>query len=109
MKTKKQTVTAADSPASEAPTTPSVTKKVPAKRRPQRARQATAREGSKKAAVLVLLRKPKGVTLPQLMKATGWQAHSVRGFLSGSLRKRMGLAVKSSKNPEGQRVYRIKV
>jgi uncharacterized protein DUF3489 len=41
------------------------------------------------------------------MSATGWQAHSVRGFLAGTLRKKMGLAVDSSKREDGQRVYAI--
>ena len=109
MNKKKQTVAPAEAPtASEPATATPAVKKTPAKRHRQRARQATAREGSKKAAVLALLRKPQGATLPELVKATGWQAHSVRGFLSGSLRQRMGLPVKSSKNPEGQQAYRVK-
>jgi hypothetical protein len=41
------------------------------------------------------------------MRATGWQAHSVRGFLSGSLGKKMGLMVESFKNPQGERTYRL--
>ena len=43
-----------------------------------------------------------GATLKQLMKATGWQAHSVRGFLSGTLSKKMGLKIASSKTNEGE-------
>jgi hypothetical protein len=42
------------------------------------------------------------------MKATGWQAHSVRGFLSGTIAKKMGLAVKSEKRAGGERVYSIR-
>jgi hypothetical protein len=47
------------------------------------------REFSKKAIVLELLRRPKGATLAELMAATGWQAHSIRGFISGTLGKKM--------------------
>jgi hypothetical protein len=70
-------------------------------------RPVDAREGSKKAIVLELLRRPEGATLADLMSATGWQAHSVRGFLSGALGKKMGLMVESLKTPEGARAYRI--
>ena len=48
-----------------------------------------------------------GATLKELMKATGWQAHSVRGFLSGTLGKKMGLALESSKGKDGERFYKI--
>jgi hypothetical protein len=66
-----------------------------------------AREGSKKAIVLDMLHRPEGATLADIMTATGWQAHSVRGFISGALTKKMGLAVESLKTPEGARAYRI--
>jgi hypothetical protein len=65
-----------------------------------------AREGSKKAQVLELLRRPEGATLAEIAKATGWQAHSVRGFISGTLGKKMGLKVESFKTSEGDRAYR---
>ncbi len=64
-----------------------------------------AREGSKKAAILELLRKPNGATLKDLMAATGWQAHSVRGFISGAIVKKMGLKVESQKRADGERTY----
>jgi hypothetical protein len=67
----------------------------------------TAREGSKKAHVLELLRRPEGATIANIQAATGWQAHSVRGFISGGLGKKMGLKVESLKTPEGERTYRI--
>lgn len=56
--------------------------------------------------VIVLLRRPEGATLKQLMSATEWQPHSVRGFISAQIRKRLGLRVKSFTR-EGERVYRI--
>jgi Protein of unknown function (DUF3489) len=66
-----------------------------------------ARAGSKKNKVLALLKRRQGATLKELMKATGWQAHSVRGFLSGSIAKKMGFTVKSEKRDDGERVYSV--
>jgi hypothetical protein len=51
------------------------------------------------------LGRPKGATLGQIMQATGWQAHSVRGFLSTAAKKQ-GLKITSSRNEAGQRVYK---
>jgi len=68
-----------------------------------------AREGSKKAIVLELLRRPEGASLKEIADATQWQAHSIRGFISGALGKKMGLTVESLKTESGDRVYRIKV
>jgi hypothetical protein len=68
---------------------------------------AVARDGSKKAEVLGLLQRKGGATLAQIMKATGWQAHSVRGFISGALGKKMGLTVDSVRREDGERVYSI--
>ena len=68
---------------------------------------ATPERGTKTAKILALLKRPGGASLDQLRKATGWQAHSVRGFLSGTLKKKMGLRVASTKLQGGQRTYRI--
>ena len=69
---------------------------------------ASAREGSKTAKVLDLLKRPGGATAKELMKATGWQPHSVRGFLSGTVGKKMGLTVTSTKGEDGERRYSVK-
>jgi hypothetical protein len=70
-------------------------------------RAATGRTRTKTDQILALLRQPTGATLKSIMAATGWQAHSVRGFVSGHLVKKMGLQVKSCRR-NGQRVYAIK-
>ena len=86
-------------------------KTTPAKKGAKAAHKATAataqrvRPGSKTAKVLDLVKRSGGATLKQLMKATGWQAHSVRGFLSGTLGKKMGLKIASNKSNDGERVY----
>ena len=64
------------------------------------------RRRSKTDQILDLLRQTSGATLKSIMKATGWQAHSVRGFISGYVLKKMGLRVKSSRE-DGERVYAI--
>jgi hypothetical protein len=69
---------------------------------------AGAREGSKAAKVLSLLRGPDGASLKELMKATGWLAHSVRGFLSGTIAKRMRLKLVSAKSEDGERRYSVR-
>ncbi|MDB5480489.1 MAG: hypothetical protein JWO83_1542 [Caulobacteraceae bacterium] len=57
-------------------------------------------------ALLILLRRPQGARLEELMAATGWQAHSVRGAMSGAIKKKLGIAVISQKTDAG-RVYRV--
>lgn len=61
---------------------------------------------TKQARLIALLRSASGATMPQMMALTGWQAHTVRGMLSGSLRKRLGLTVQQQA-VQGVRVYRI--
>ncbi len=70
-------------------------------------RPATARDGSKKSEVIAMLSRKEGATLAAIMKATGWQAHSVRGFISGALIKRSGIKVESFKRENGERAYLI--
>ena len=65
------------------------------------------RPGTKLAALVVALRRPQGATSLQLMLATGWQPHTVRGAISGMLRKKLGLNVVLTHNDSGERVYRV--
>jgi len=54
-----------------------------------------------------MLRSPAGATLGQIIKATGWQPHTVRGFISGTIGKQLGLKVESTRTETGERRYRI--
>lgn len=92
-------------PPTNAPAKPKARKA--AKAAKEAATPRPAREGSKKAIVLDMLRRADGATLKNIMDATEWQAHSVRGFISGGLGKKMGLTVESFKRPDGERAYRI--
>lgn len=65
------------------------------------------RAHSKQAQVIAMLRRPEGATIRQIMDATGWQNHTVRGALSGALKRKLGLTITSSKSDQGERVYRI--
>ena len=62
--------------------------------------------GSKQSRVIAMMQSPAGTTIAAMMKATGWQQHSVRGFLAGVVRKRLKLKL-GSKKVDGNRVYRI--
>ncbi len=71
-------------------------------KQPQRA----VRANSKQAQILAMLRRANGATIPAMMEKTGWQAHSVRGFLAGTVRTKLGLTLVSEKIGD-KRIYRV--
>ena len=131
MKTKETITTAPKAPKTRTPGSPPTTKntaksatkiasKANTKKRAAKKETASARkkkaalpsaggEGTrtKKAIVLELLRRKQGAAMSEIGKATGWQNHTNRGFISGNVTKKMGLAVESSKSEAGGRIYRI--
>jgi hypothetical protein len=71
------------------------------------AQTGKTREGTKQAQLIAMLERPEGATIEQIVAATGWQPHTVRGAFSGALKKRLGLTVNSEKVDGCGRVYRI--
>jgi hypothetical protein len=65
------------------------------------------RGGTKQAQVVAMLRRKQGATIAQIVEATEWKAHTVRGFFAGALKKKLGLTVTSEKVEGGERTYRI--
>jgi hypothetical protein len=65
------------------------------------------RDGTKQATLIALLRSKDGADLDEIAEATGWQKHTIRGAISGALKKKLGLQVTSTKDGQGRRVYRI--
>ncbi|MFZ3343507.1 MAG: DUF3489 domain-containing protein [Terriglobales bacterium] len=83
-------------------------KKSPTKgpRRARAQKSAAESRGNKKAEVIAMMKRAKGVTLAEIVEATGWQKHTVRGFVS-ILGSKGGVTVESSKNAAGERTYRV--
>ena len=73
---------------------------------PAARKRRSSRRMNKTEVVLRMLRQPEGATLKALMRATKWQAHSVRGFLSAQVSKRLGLEIRSFRR-DGERVYAL--
>ena len=65
------------------------------------------RDDTKQAQLIAMLRRKEGATIAQIVAATGWQPHTVRGAFAGALKKKLGLTVTSEKVEGGERVYRI--
>jgi hypothetical protein len=82
-------------------------KSMPGSRSAQSSPKTSTRPETKHARILAMLRKPAGATIAAMMAATKWQQHSVRGFLAGVVRKKLGLNLVSEQTDKG-RVYRIK-
>src|SRR5262249_25186205 len=78
--------------------------RITAQRKSKSQREAT---GTKKEIVLELLRRKDGATIAEIARGTDWQNHSIRGLISGTVSKKMGFAIESSKNEVGERTYRI--
>lgn len=104
IKTKQRKTAARSSKAKRATAASNKTK--PAKTVVADPSSVSVRENSKIANMITLLRRREGATLEQMVKATGWQTHSVRGAMSGSLKKKLGLTITNTKDGE-TRTYRI--
>jgi hypothetical protein len=78
----------------------------PAQLTARKAKRPNSEPGSKQDSVIAMLKSPAGATIDAMVKATGWQQHSVRGFLAGVVRKRLKLKL-ASKTVDGNRVYQI--
>ena len=108
---KRKSAAVAEHPEDEAPAAAASksrkTKRAPAT--PTRAAGGAplARANSKQAQVIAMLKRPEGATIPQIMAVTDWQPHTVRGTFAGAFKKKLGLAITSSKESGGERVYRI--
>lgn len=84
-------------PASEAPASP----------QPAAPKERKPREGTKQQQMIDLLRRPTGATLVEIVEATGWQQHTIRGAMAGALKKKLGLTITSEKDEARGRVYRL--
>lgn len=71
------------------------------------ATERRTREGTKQALVIEMLRRPEGATIAEIAKASGWLHHTIRGMIAGALRKKLGLAITSTKEDERGRIYRL--
>jgi hypothetical protein len=89
------------------PATPAPKGKKAAKQSKGAEAPKAARTGSKSEEVIAMLKRKNGATMAEIMAHTGWQKHTTRGWVSGFLGKKMGIAVESFKSDQGERTYRI--
>ena len=80
----------------------------PAAAAPMPVDQPRAGRTTKQERMLTLLSRPEGASIEEMMQATNWQQHSVRGFLAGTVKKKLGFALSSAKTANGVRRYHIK-
>lgn len=74
---------------------------------PEAPKPVAIRAGTKQAQIIALLQRPEGASIGEIVEATGWQAHSARGMISGALKKKLGLAITSAKEQGRGTVHRI--
>ena len=74
---------------------------------PAGATERLPREGTKQATMIAMLRRKNGATIAEIVEATGWQPHTVRGAFAGALKKKLGLTIASEKEEKRGRVYRV--
>jgi hypothetical protein len=74
---------------------------------PKQAKAQRRKRASKQSMLIDMLKRDEGASISQIVEATGWQPHTVRGVISGALKKKLGLNVTSEKADNGERVYRI--
>jgi hypothetical protein len=70
-------------------------------------RERKTREGTKQALVIEMLRRPEGASIAEIVEATNWASHTTRGFLAGSIKKKLGMAIESTKDDARGRIYRL--
>ena len=105
--TPEETATAQETAATARKAAKGAPKKAKAAKAAKKEGAAVPREFSKKAIVLEMLRRKEGASLAEIAKATDWLNHSIRGFISGAITKKMGLKVESTKQEGGERRYKV--
>ena len=107
MSTQETTQSATTKKAKASKKSAKATKLAKAKKVAKATKPKSARSGRKAEKVLELMKRKEGATLGEIAKATDWQNHSIRGFVSGHVTKKLGLKVESTKSEAGERTYRI--